>query len=376
MDQNKLEQRLLHTLFQPLSLGKLNLSNRIVMAPMTRGFSPDGVPGQRVADYYRRRAENDVGLIVTEGTLINHPSAGANANWPHFYGLDALKGWANVVNAVHDAGGKIIPQLWHVGMTREVGDFPNPEARPIGPSGLSLTGTPLNAPMTESEISAVITAYGQAAIEAKRLGFDGIEIHGAHGYLIDQFFWSRTNKRTDRYGGNIAARGRFAAEIVETCRAAVGSDFPIVFRFSQWKTSNYSAKLAQTADELEQFLTPLVNAGVDIFHCSTRRFWEPEFANSTLNLAGWTKRLSGKPTITVGSIGLDNEFSNYFNDRKGAGVDITNIEGLIERVEKNEFDLVAVGRALLADPAWARKIREGKINELIPFQSESTRHLF
>ncbi|WP_100486626.1 NADH:flavin oxidoreductase [Sporolactobacillus pectinivorans] len=376
MDQNKLEQRLLYTLFQPLSLGKLNLSNRIVMAPMTRGFSPDGVPGQSVADYYRRRAENDVGLIVTEGTLINHPSAGSNANWPHFYGPDALKGWANVANAVHDAGGKIIPQLWHVGMARQVGDFPNPEARPIGPSGLSLTGTQVNAPMTESEISAIVEAYGQAAADAKRLGFDGIEIHGAHGYLIDQFFWARTNKRTDRYGGNIAARGRFAAEIVAACRAAVGPEFPIVFRFSQWKTSNYSAKLAQTADELEQFLTPLVNAGVDIFHCSTRRFWELEFDNSTLNLAGWTKKLSGKSTITVGSVGLHNEFSNYFSDRKGAGVDITNIEGLIERVEKNEFDLVAVGRALLADPAWARKIREGKINELISFHSETTKHLF
>jgi NADH:flavin oxidoreductases, Old Yellow Enzyme family len=376
MNKNKMEQHLPQTLYKPLSIGKLKLSNRIVMAPMTRGFSPDGVPGQNVADYYRRRAMNEVGLIVTEGTLINHPAAGANVNWPHFYGRNALNGWANVAKAVHDAGGKIMPQLWHVGMTRRVGDLPHPEARPIGPSGLNLEGVQINAPMTEIEISSVIAAYAQAAADAKQIGFDGIEIHGAHGYLIDQFLWARTNKRTDRYGGSITARAHFAAEIVAACRAAAGPDFPICFRFSQWKSSNYSARLAETADELGQLLAPLVDAGVDLFHCSTRRFWEPEFMNSTLNLAGWVKKLTGKPTITVGSIGLDNEFSNYFRSRKGAGIDTTKIEGLVERLEKNEFDLVAVGRALLADPAWARKIKEGKIDELISFDSEMTKKLF
>jgi 2,4-dienoyl-CoA reductase-like NADH-dependent reductase (Old Yellow Enzyme family) len=360
-------------LFEPFQAGNLKLENRIVMAPMTRGFSPGGVPGQDVADYYRRRAENDVGLIVTEGTLINHPAAGANPNYPNFHGEDALNGWAKVASGVHEAGGRIIPQLWHVGATRKIGSHPNPEALPVGPSGLDLTGEKVSEPLTEEEIGFLVSAYAQAAADAKRIGFDGIELHGAHGYLIDQFFWGKTNRRTDRYGGSLLARTRFAVEIVEACRRAVGPDFPILFRFSQWKGTEYTAKLADTPDELARFLAPLVDAGVDVFHCSTRRFWESEFKDSDLNLAGWTKKLTGKPTITVGSVGLDVEFTSLFRERAGANV--VNLEGLIERLERGEFDLVAVGRVLLNDPAWASKVREGRTEELIPFTPESTKTL-
>jgi 2,4-dienoyl-CoA reductase-like NADH-dependent reductase (Old Yellow Enzyme family) len=361
------------SLFEPFQAGNLKLENRIVMAPMTRGFSPGGVPGQDVADYYRRRAENDVGLIVTEGTLINHPAAGANPNYPNFHGEDALNGWAKVASGVHEAGGRIIPQLWHVGTTRKIGSHPNPEALPVGPSGLDLTGEKVSEPLTEEEIGFLVSAYAQAAADAKRIGFDGIELHGAHGYLIDQFFWGKTNRRTDRYGGSLLARTRFAVEIVEACRRAVGPDFPILFRFSQWKGTEYTAKLADTPDELARFLAPLVDAGVDVFHCSTRRFWESEFKDSDLNLAGWTKKLTGKPTITVGSVGLDVEFTSLFRERAGANV--VNLEGLIERMERGEFDLVAVGRVLLNDPAWASKVREGRTEELIPFTPESTKTL-
>ncbi len=224
---------------------------------------------------------------------------------PNFHGDDALEGWSRVAAEVHEAGGLIIPQLWHVGTVRKIGDHPHPEALPIGPSGLTADGAQVAEPMTERKIQAVIEAYAQAAADAKRIGFDGIELHGAHGYLIDQFFWSKTNKRTDRYGGDLVARTRFAVEIIEACRRAVGPDFPIVFRYSQWKASDYTVKLAETPDELTQWLEPLVDAGVDMFHCSTRRFWEPEFAESKLNLAGWTKKLTGKPVITVGSVGLE-----------------------------------------------------------------------
>lgn len=136
----------------------------------------------------------------------------------------------------------------------------------------------------------MIAAFAQAADDAKRIGFDGIELHGAHGYLIDQFFWGKTNRRTDRYGGDLVDRTRFAVEIVKACRRAVGPDYPIALRFSQWKSSDYTAKLAETPDELARFLAPLANAGVDIFHCSTRRCWESEFIGSDLNLAGWTKK--------------------------------------------------------------------------------------
>lgn len=277
-------------LFEPFDSGKMTLANRIVMAPMSRGFSHKGVPGTDVADYYRRRAENGVGLIITEGTLIHHPAAAANPNWPNFHGKDSLNGWARVAEAVHSAGGRIMPQLWHVGMTRKVGALPNPEEMPVGPSGLDLSGKKISEPLSETEIASLIAAFAQAAVDAKRIGFDGIELHGAHGYLIDQFFWGKTNRRTDRYGGDLVDRTRFAVEIVKACRRAVGPDYPIALRFSQWKSSDYTAKLAETPDELARFLAPLANAGVDIFHCSTRRCWESEFIGSDLNLAGWTKK--------------------------------------------------------------------------------------
>lgn len=361
------------SLFEPFTVGNLTLPNRIVMSPMTRGFSPDGVPGPDVASYYRRRAESDVGLIITEGTLINHPAAASNPNWPNFHGKDALKGWSQVLDAVHEAGGRIIPQLWHVGMQRKIGDMPNHDALPIGPSGLTASGVKVTAPMSESEISAVIDAYVRAAADAKQLGFDGIELHGAHGYLIDQFFWEKTNKRTGHYGGDIVGRTRFAVEIIDACRRAVGSDFPIILRFSQWKIGDYTAKLAESPDQLEQFLTPLVDAGVDIFHCSTRRFWESEFECSNLNLAGWTKKLTGKPTIAVGSVGIDSEFTRSLFEGKGANK--ADISKLIEMLERDEFDLVAVGRALLADPAWVTKIRDGRIDELVPFTEDALKKL-
>ncbi|ANY70014.1 12-oxophytodienoate reductase [Paenibacillus sp. BIHB 4019] len=355
----------IQSLFKPFTAGPLTLPNRIVMAPMTRGFSPNGVPGEDVVAYYRRRAENGVGLIVTEGTLINHPAATDNPNIPNFHGEAALNGWAKVVEAVHQAGGKIVPQIWHVGTTRKVGSHPNPEALPIGPSGVTAEGEVVNEPLTEAEIKGLVAAYAQAAADAKRIGFDGIELHGAHGYLIDQFFWEKTNKRTDRYGGDMLSRTRFAVEIIEACRQAVGPDFPIIIRLSQWKSSEYTAKLASTPEELGQFLAPLVEAGVDIFHCSTRRFWEPEFAGSDLNFAGWTKKLTGKPTITVGSVGLDGDFMSLFTEGKGA--ENANVDDLASRLDAGEFDLVAVGRALLVDPAWSDKVRDGRQDELIPF---------
>ncbi|CAM3994047.1 NADH:flavin oxidoreductase [Saccharibacillus endophyticus] len=338
------------SLFQPFRVGNLSLSNRIVMAPMTRQFSPEGVPGDNVAAYYRRRAENGVGLIVTEGTVIDHPDASNQQNVPHIHGEAALAGWKNVVSEVHAAGGKIIPQIWHMGARGQVGDY------------------------TEAEVADIVKQFAHSAAAAKEIGFDGVELHGAHEYLIDQFFWGKTNPRTDRYGGDMVERTRFAVEVIEAVRAAVGPDFPIVFRFSQWKGSDYTAKLAETPEELEQFLKPLSEAGVDVFHCSTRRFWQPEFEGSDLNLAGWTKKLTGKPTITVGSVGLDGEFMTLFKEGKGA--EVSGIEQLLERLEQNEFDLVAIGRALIADPAWSDKVQQGRQDELVAFSPAALQELY
>jgi 2,4-dienoyl-CoA reductase-like NADH-dependent reductase (Old Yellow Enzyme family) len=362
------------SLFTPFAIGQLKLANRIVMAPMTRSFSPGGVPGPDVAAYYRRRAEGGVGLIITEGTYMPHAAAGFDPRVPRLYGEAALAGWHRVVNEVHAAGGKIFTQLWHVGMVYgPPRNSPAEGVRPVGPSGLKKPGELAGEPMSQADIDEVIEAYGIAAANAVQLGFDGIEIHGAHGYLLDQFFWESTNKRTDKYGGDIGSRTRFAVEIIEEVRRRIGPDFPLALRFSQWKLQDYEAKLALTPGELETFLRPLSDAGVDLFHCSTRRFREPEFAGSNLNLAGWTKKLTGKPTITVGSVTLGVDFVKSFGTDDSAA--IMGIDELLERLDRGEFDLVAVGRSLIANPSWPMQIRNGGVSELRPFNRSELAHL-
>ena len=238
-------------LFKPFQTPNLALKNRLVMAPMTRSHSPQGVPGQDVVDYYRRRAEGGIGLIITEGTTINHPVASNDVNIPFFHGEDSLDGWRNVLAAVHAAGGKIFPQLWHMGAQRAAGQGPNPELEAIGPSGYSKPGEQTARIMTRKDIDDVIAAFAQAARDAKALGFDGIELHGAHGYLIDQFFWAELNKRDDHYNGSIADRTRFAVEIIRAVRHEVGNDYPVALRFSQFKIGAYDAKLANNPHEFE-----------------------------------------------------------------------------------------------------------------------------
>lgn len=367
-------QTIAESLFESHPFGTGTVATRIVMAPMTRAFSPAGIPDEDVAAYYRRRAEHGVGLIVTEGTAINHPAAVSHPNIPRFHGEDALAGWANVVAEVHDAGGKIIPQLWHVGAARKQGDGPNVDSPPVSPSGLGIDGSESAKALTKEEIKEMIQAYADAAADAERVGFDGIELHGAHGYLIDQFLWENTNKRTDEYGGDLQGRTKFAVDVIKACREATSPDFPIVFRFSQWKGGAYGAKLAHTPDELKQLLTPLVDAGVDVFHCSTRRIWEAEFeGEEPLNLAGWTKKLTGKPTIAVGSLGIDHAFLSKKSNGEQSIED--NLRLVDEKLKAGEFDYVAVGRALLADPAWAEKVRDGKLDEAILYTKEAEKQL-
>lgn len=364
-------------LFTPFPFGRQRLPNRLVMAPMTRSKSPGNVPGADVAAYYRRRAEGGVGLIVTEGTHPDFIGAHGYPDVPNFHGERALAGWRRVVEEVHEAGGYIIPQIWHVGSIRKKGMGPDPDEAIVGPSavmhpfhlsqGEPPEGAEVPRALSQEEISRCVAAYGMAARDAHETGFDGVEIHGAHSYLIDQFFWAATNQRNDKYGGNLAQRTRFATEIIAAMRAEVPEDFPIVFRFSQWKSGDYYHKMAGTPEELESFLKPLSEAGVDIFHCSTRHFDEPEFEESNLNLAGWTRKLSNKPAITVGSVGLDNDFLRSFGGQEARKADIG---ALITRMENGEFDLVAVGRALLSDPAWANKVRAGQEQEIIEFNRE------
>lgn len=360
-------------LFRPFEVKSLKMPNRIVMAPMTRSFSPGGIPTEDVTAYYRRRAEGQVGLIITEGTVVERPAARNDAKVPVFHG-QALPEWKKVVEAVHAAGGRIAPQLWHVGSARGQGEDWQPLGKVDTPSGLVAPGKQKYEPMTDEDIADTIAAFGRSARATRELGFDAVEIHGAHGYLIDQFFWSGLNLRDDAWNGpSIRDRARFGAEVVKAVREGVGEDMALILRLSQWKQQDYAVKNAETPQQLADWLEPLAEAGVDVFHCSQRRFWEPEFEGSDLNFAGWAKKVSGKPTITVGSVGLDGEFIAAFG---GAGSKPASLDGLIERLERDEFDLVAVGRALLADPEWVLKIRDSRLDELQDFERSAMARLY
>ena len=361
-----------NSLFKPFKLKSLNIKNRIVMAPMTRSFSPNGIPGDDVAGYYQRRAAGEVGLILSEGTVIDRASSSSDPNIPHFYGA-ALNGWKKVIEDVHAKGGSMGPQIWHQGVMNDHHSGWLPPIPFEGPSGIYRPGIVNGKALTDTEIADVITAYGKAAADAKRLGFDTVELHGAHSYLIDQFFNEELNKRTDRYGGKtLAERSLFATEVIKEVRRQVGEDFALIIRLSQWKNYDYNHKLAKTPQEMETWLNLLAEAGVDIFHCSQRRFWEPEFEGSDLNFAGWAKKLTGKPTITVGSIGLSGEFMAAF---KGESSEPSSLDELLRRYDRGDFDLVAVGRPILADPEWTKKIKDGRTSELKGFSKEALMQL-
>ena len=362
-------------LFSVFSSEKLRLKNRVVMAPMTRTYSPNNIPNELNVEYYRKRAAGGVGMIITEGTFVGHSAASGYENVPAFFGDEALLGWKKVVEAVHKEGGKIAPQLWHVGAIRKPGIEPGGELPGYSPSGFIAPNRKTGHAMSKQDINDVIKAFADAAKSAKDIGFDAIEIHGAHGYLIDQFFWSGTNIRDDEYGGDLIQRSRFAIELIRAVRSAVGEQFPIIFRWSQWKGQDYSAKLVESPEELKHFLTPLVNAGVDIFHCSQRRFWEAEFNNSELNLAGWVKKVTGKPVITVGSVGLDGDFLPENRNESFSSANTSDLDKLNQRLEKDEFDLVAVGRALIANADWVNKVEAGQSDQLVAFDKSALKNL-
>ena len=357
-------------LFRPFTLGPLTLPNRIVMAPMTRNLSPGNIPGDDVVEYYRRRAAGGTGLIITEGTCVDHIAANGYPDVPYFHGEQSLAGWKRVLEAVHAEGGKIAPQLWHVGAMRKAGTPPEGNVDGYSPSGMNVPGKINRHVMTKSEIQDVIDAFARGAATVRELGFDAVEIHGAHGYLIDQFFWTGTNVREDEYGGSMANRGRFGRQVIAAVRREVGENFPVILRYSQWKQQEFAARLANTPEELAQFLTPLSDAGVDIFHCSTRRFWEPEFEGSDLNLAGWTKKITGKATITVGSVGLNADFIPLPGEATFREAEPASLDRLMKRMARDEFDLVAVGRAMIANPDWANRVRDGELSEMHAFEKE------
>jgi 2,4-dienoyl-CoA reductase-like NADH-dependent reductase (Old Yellow Enzyme family) len=331
----------LGSLLTPATVAGLPLTGRLVMAPMTRSQSPGGVPTPEVAAYYRRRAENGIGLIITEGALVGHPSAGHDPAVPRMTAGPAERGWRRVTDEVHAAGGRIAAQLWHLGSARESGD---------GIAAWTPSGVPGGThAMTLADIDTLLTAYADAARVAVRAGFDAVEIHAAHGYLLDEFLWPHTNRRTDRFGGSPAARAALPAEVIRAVRAQLPAPMPVIVRFSQFKERDYTARIAETPAELAVVLEAFAAAGAGVLHASQRHFAAPAFPGSPRNLAGWAKHLTGLPAITVGSIGLTRDFL-------GSAA----LRDLLDRLDAGEFDLVALGRALLRNPAWVTHAAAGR----------------
>lgn len=358
-------------LFEPYKLKNLNLRNRVVMAPMTRNQSPGGIPTSEVVAYYSRRAKAEVGLIITEGIEVSHEASSAYPNVPRLDTKEAREGWKRVVNGIKENGGSVIAQLWHCGGFRKLGMQPNPEVPGHTASGLVKPGKKVAHEMTLEDIKQTINAYASDAKYCEEIGFDGVEIHGAHGYLIDNFFWEGTNIRDDSYGGSIEKRSQFVSEIIQAVRSNISQEFIVGLRFSQWKQHDFEAKLAHTTDDLKKVLLSPVESGLDYLHSSMRRFWESEFEGSEENLAYWTKKISNIPTIGVGSVGLDSDFIDMTAPSKPASIDKA-----IDDISKEKYDLLAVGRALLSDHEWVLKMKEGRLKDVIPYSKEALLKLY
>ena len=358
-------------LFEEYKLKNLVLRNRVVMAPMTRNQSPGGIPTDDVISYYARRAKAEVGLIITEGIEVSHKASSAYPNVPRLDTNEAREGWKKVVDGIKNNNGAVIAQLWHCGGFRKLGMQPNPEVPGYTASGLVKPGKKVAHEMTIKDIKETIDAYASDAKICQDLGFDGVEIHGAHGYLIDNFLWGDTNIREDSYGGSIGKRSQFVSDIIKAVKENVDNTFIVGLRFSQWKQHDFSAKLASTPDDLRKILIPPVEAGLDFLHSSMRRFWESEFEDSEENLAYWTKKISNIPTIGVGSVGLDSDFIDMTAPAKP-----TSIDKALDDIAKEKYDLIAVGRALLSDYEWVVKMKEGRLNDVIPYTKDALLNLY
>jgi 2,4-dienoyl-CoA reductase-like NADH-dependent reductase (Old Yellow Enzyme family) len=369
----------LDILFTPQRVGALVLRNRFVMPGMQRGFMSDGSPTPKMVEYLRRCAAGGVGLIISESTSPDHPSA----YWQPIMGRlepATLAAWRPVIEAVHGEEAGFLLQLWHPGAMRKVAEgHPLAGYPALSPSGLIQAGRPHGRAMTRQDLQELKLAYVRAAEQAQQLGADGVEVHSAHGYLLDQFLWAETNQRADEYGGrSLAERARYSAEIVAGIRAAVGADFVISYRFSQFKEVDYGAVVADSPEDLKAMLALLRARGVDLFNVSSRRFFKPEWPDSPhpeFTIAEWVKSMTDAVVMTCGSVGVNVEmFANLFDDEEPSELTLErDLRFLAERVGRGSLDLVGVGRMHIANNDFVNKVREGRYRELALFNK--TTHL-
>jgi 2,4-dienoyl-CoA reductase-like NADH-dependent reductase (Old Yellow Enzyme family)/thioredoxin reductase len=339
---------MLKKIFEPFKIGKLELKNRLVVPAMVTNYcNEDGTATERYIAYHEAKAKGGWGLIITENYGIDEYSRGFDRA-PGLWSDDQIESHAKLTERVHQHGGKIAAQIYHAG--RQTGSHIT-GVQPIAPSPIedpTIGETPRE--LTIAEIKEIIEKFGDAALRAKKAGFDAVEIHGAHGYLINQFLSPFSNKRTDEYGGTIMNRTRFAVEIVENVRKKVGEDFPILFRIS----TDEFVEGGLTIEDTKVIARILEQAGIDAIHCSTGVYKTMHYViqpaavphGFSVHLAAEIKKVVSIPVIAVGRI----------NDPLIA-------ESVLL---SDKADLISMGRASLADPELPNKAKEGKLDDIIP----------
>ena len=328
-------------LFQPFALNdSLELNNRIAMAPLTRCMADDDlVPTQQMADYYARRA--DTGLIISEATIIR-PDGQGYPNTPGLFSKAQIEGWRKVTTAVHEKGGKIFAQLWHTGRVAHPFFFDGEHV--LAPSAEKVEGTvprmreleyTVPKPATVEEIAQLVEDYAQAAANALEAGFDGVEIHGANGYLIDQFLHFDANKRDDEYGGTPENMARFPLAVVDAIVARIGGD-KTALRLSPGAYFNMQGDTRDRA-VFEYLLQQLENRDLAYLH---------------LGLFDDSMEFD-----YLGGSATDFVRKNYTKTLMGVG-GYTAQTGS-QAIADNRFDLLAIGRPFIANPDYINKVKTG-----------------
>lgn len=332
---------------RPFELGALPLGNRVVVAPMSRvSAGPAGVPTRQMAEYYGRFARGGFGLVITEGVYTDELHSQAYAHQPGLVTATQVDGWRAVTRAVHDAGGRILAQLMHAGaLSQSLAATIAPSAlRPRGEKMPEYGGRgrfPVPAAATATDVKAAIDGFAASALAAREAGFDGVEIHGANGYLIDQFLTGYTNIRDDRYGGDAAARATLAAEVVGAVRAATGRDFVVGLRLSQAKVNDFDHRWTGVA-EASAILRTVTAPGPDYLHIAGEgRHWRAAVT------------LPGGPTITR----LARELTALPVIANGGLHDPAQARAVLA---EGDADLVSIGRSALVNPDWPQRVRAGQ----------------
>ncbi|MCW5828728.1 MAG: NADH:flavin oxidoreductase [Deltaproteobacteria bacterium] len=339
-------------IFDSFELKHLKLPNRVVVAPMTRmQCGTEGIPTDAVIAYYRRFAEGGAGLIITEGVYTDTTASKGYFGEPGIVNGAQEAGWKKVADAVHSAGGLVGMQLFHTGRcshSKIIGRTPlAPSAVPAKGMHAS-AGGPMEMPeaMTEAQIEESLQGFTDSSRKAKASGMDCVEIHGAHGYLIHQFYYSDSNTRTDRWGGMIENRIRFPVELVRRVRAAVGPDYPVLYRFSEFRVDDLKYSHPETLDIFRALVPALEKAGVDVFHVSTYDAFKP-FHDTGKPLLAHVREMTKKPLVGVGKLGEDPARAR-------------------ELVRSGLAELAALGKPMLANADWANRVRTGQ--PLTPFE--------